>query len=123
LRVVGAPPGENGWVVQIEDPGKKGKRTTVMLREGALSTSGNYENFFEIDGHRYSHIMDPRSGLPVDAVVSCTVTASRCIDSDAYATAFFVMGTERALKDFGDEFGIRMVDSKFRVRESAKFPK
>jgi FAD:protein FMN transferase len=123
LRVIGTPPGEKGWVVQIEDPLKEGERTTVLLREGALSTSGNYENFFEVGGRRYSHIIDPRSGMPVEGVVSCTVTADRCIDSDAYATAFFVMGSGRALKEFGDEFGIRMVDSNFQVRESAKFPK
>ena len=53
LRVIGTPPGKTGWEVQIEDPMKQGKRTTVLLREGALSTSGNYENFFEIDGTFY----------------------------------------------------------------------
>jgi len=123
LRVIGTPPGKNGWEVQIEDPAKRGKRTTIVLREGALSTSGNYENFFEVDGRRYSHIIDPRSGMPVEGVVSCTVTAQTCLESDAYATGFFVMGAERALTEFGDEFGIRIVDANLRVRESAKFPK
>jgi FAD:protein FMN transferase len=123
LRVIGTPPRKDGWEVQIEDPSKHGKRTTILLREGALSTSGNYENFFEVDGRRYSHIIDSRSGMPVEGIVSCTVTANTCIESDAYATAFFVMGAERALVQFGDEFGIRIVDTEMRVRESAKFPK
>ena len=123
LRVIGTPPGKNGWEVQIEDPSKQGNRITIVLREGALSTSGNYENFFEVGGRRYSHIVDPRSGMPVDGIVSCSVTASTCVESDAYATAFFVLGAERALNGFGDEFGIRIVDANFRVRENARFPK
>jgi FAD:protein FMN transferase len=123
LRVIGRPPGKEGWEVQVEDPSKQGKRTTIVLREGALSTSGNYENFFEVGGRRYSHIIDPRSGMPVGGIVSCTVTANTCIESDAYATAFFVMGAERALTEFGDEFGIRVVDANLRVRQSARFPK
>ena len=122
LRVIGTPPGKHGWEVQVEDPSKLGKRTTIVLREGALSTSGNYENFFEVGGRRYSHIIDPRNGMPVEGIVSCTVTANTCIESDAYATAFFVMGAEPALVQFGDEFGIRTVDTKLRVRESVKFP-
>jgi thiamine biosynthesis lipoprotein ApbE len=122
LRVIGAPPGKNGWEVQIEDPARQGKRATILLREGALSTSGNYENFFEIDGKRYSHIIDPRTGLPVQGVVSCTVIAPTCLESDAYATAFFVLGIDRSFRKFGEQFGVRFVDADGQVRLSESFP-
>ena len=122
LRVIGTPPGRNGWEVQIEDPTKKGERKTVLLRNGALSTSCNYENFFEIDGKRYSHIINPQTGLPVEGIVSCTVIAPTCLESDAYATAFVVLGMDRSLKEFGEEFGIRFVSADGRVRSTGNFP-
>lgn len=121
LRVIGTPPGKNGWEIQIEDPAKEGKRTTILLREGALSTSGNYENFFEIDGKRYSHIIDPRTGLPVQGIASCTVAAPTCLESDAYATAFFVLGMDRSLREFGEHFGICFVSADGEVRSTKKF--
>jgi thiamine biosynthesis lipoprotein ApbE len=122
LRVLGAPPGKDAWEVQIEDAKKQRKRATVRLRDSALSTSGNYENYFEVDGRRYSHIIDPRTGLPIQGIASCTVIAKTCTESDAFATGFFVLGIERSLRDFGEEFGIRFVDSRFRVRESKGWP-
>ncbi|HEX7859443.1 MAG TPA: FAD:protein FMN transferase [Verrucomicrobiae bacterium] len=122
LRVIGVPPEGDGWEVQIEDPLKAGKRKTVFLREGALSTSGNYENYFEVDGVRYSHILNPQTGLPVQGIASCTVTAATCTESDAYATAFFVLGIEKSLKDFSNELAIRFVDEKGRVFQNRSFP-
>lgn len=123
LRVMGRPPGKGAWEVQIEDPKKRGGRIAIQLREGALSTSGNYENYFEVNGRRYSHIIDARSGMPVEGIASCTVTATTCTESDAYATAFFVLGVDKTLKEFGSEFGVRFVDTEMRVTESEKFPK
>ena len=67
-RVIGLPPGLDHWAVWIEDPRKQGRRTLIKLRRGALSTSGNYENFFEIDGRRYGHLLDPRTGYPVQGL-------------------------------------------------------
>ena len=107
LRVLGLPPGADAWEVQIEDPAKQGARHTIPLREGALSTSGNYENYFEVDGVRYSHILNPQTGLPIQGIASCTVTAPTCLESDALATAFFVLGPETALARFGHNYGIR----------------
>jgi len=96
LRVFGTPPGQRGWEVQIEDPGKAKNRLSLVLREGALSTSGSYENYFMHEGKRYSHILDPRTGWPIEGVVSCTVIAPTCIESDAWATAYFVLGPQKA---------------------------
>lgn len=123
LRVMGLPPGKDAWEVQIEDPRKAGKRTTIRLMGGALSTSGNYENYFEVAGKRYSHILDPRTGVPVQGIASCTVTGPTCLETDAYATAFFVLGPEQAFKGYGTKFGIRFVDSEMRIRESVMFPR
>jgi thiamine biosynthesis lipoprotein len=99
LRVMGSSEKAAQWEVQLEDPAKGGARTRVYLGDAALSTSGSYENFFEIDGRRYSHLLDPRTGWPVEGVVACTVTAPTCLESDAWATAAFVMGPERFLRD------------------------
>jgi FAD:protein FMN transferase len=121
LRVFGTPPGQNAWQVQLEDPAKKGRRNTIALRSGALSTSGNYENYFEVDGRRYSHIIDPRSGLPIQGIASCTVLAPTCTESDALATAFFVLGIEDSLARFGTNYGIRFLDDRLKVTVSKEF--
>lgn len=106
LRVIGAPPGRTNWTVQIEDPQKKGRRRELPLRDVALSTSGNYENFFMIQGQRYSHILNPRTGLPIRGISGCTVVAPTCAESDAYATAFFVYGREKTFQKFGGRLKI-----------------
>ena len=107
LRVIGVPPGKTNWFVQLEDPRKEGRRTEVPLRDAALSTSGNYENYFEIDSVRYSHILNPRTGRPVLGIAACTVIAPTCMESDAMATACFVYGVENSLAKFGDRFPMR----------------
>ena len=101
LRVIGAPPGRTNWIVQIEDPQKKGRRREIRLRDSALSTSGHYENFFMLEGKRYSHILNPRTGLPIRGISGCTVVAPTCAEADAYATAFFVYGREKTFQKFG----------------------
>jgi thiamine biosynthesis lipoprotein len=107
LRVIGAPPGERGWEVQLEDPGKRGRRIAIPLRDAALSTSGNYENYFIVQGRRYSHILDPRTGFPVQGIAACTVIRETCMESDAWATASFVYGAERSFARFGRECPMR----------------
>lgn len=109
LRVIGAPPGKSAWDVQLEDPSKSGKRTTIQLRDAAVSTSGNYENFFVVDGRRYSHILNPHTGLPVEGVVACSVVAPTCVEADGWSTALFVLGPERSLGGFTNRFGFRFV--------------
>lgn len=128
LRVYGSPPGGEGWEVQLEDPAKKGERMTVKLKDAALSTSGNYENFFEVNGVRYSHIINPRTGLPVQGVAACTVIAPTCSQSDALATAFFVYGPERSIAEFGEEFPMRFTlvgvgGESPKILETKSFPR
>ena len=85
------------WVVGVRHPRAKHKRlATVRLQRCAMSTSGSEEQFFESDGRRFGHIIDPRTGWPADRVTSVTVIADSAARSDALATAFFVGGPELA---------------------------
>ena len=64
----------------------------------AIATSGDYEQFAMIDGVRYAHIIDPRTGMPARGIASVTVFTQHGVDADAIATAMFVMGIEPALE-------------------------
>jgi thiamine biosynthesis lipoprotein len=71
----------------------------VPLHNRAMATSGDYRNYFEIEGKRYSHIIDPRTGYPVDnGVVSASVVADSCMLADGLATALMVMGPKDGLR-------------------------
>jgi thiamine biosynthesis lipoprotein len=93
VYALGSAPGQAGWVVGLCDPEDRERRLGVVrLRDAALSTSGDYEQFFEMGGRRFSHILDPRSGWPAEGVRSATVLAPNATDSDALSTAAFVLG-------------------------------
>jgi thiamine biosynthesis lipoprotein len=92
---LGAPPGRGGWDVVIQDPIDPRKVAfTIELRDRALSVAGTSEKWFEAGGVRYSHIMDPRTGRPVQGVLSVAVLASSGTAGDALDDAFFVLGPE-----------------------------
>jgi thiamine biosynthesis lipoprotein len=79
------------WEAAIRDPFRPGKALgTVRLKDESLSTSGRYEKFFTIDGRTYGHLVDPRTGRPVEGVVSVSVIAPTAAESDAMSTAVFV---------------------------------
>jgi thiamine biosynthesis lipoprotein len=87
----------DAWRVGVHDPTGELPRIVVTLRGMALATSGNYRNFREWDGVRFGHTINPRDGWPVQQdVVSASVLAASCMEADAYATAFMVMGTGEA---------------------------
>jgi thiamine biosynthesis lipoprotein len=98
MRAIGAgQPGSRGWSVGLRDPRYKDRRLALLrMRDCALSTSGSEEQFFEYEGKRYGHIIDPRSGQPAEGVTSVTVVADSTTVSDALATAFYVGGRELA---------------------------
>jgi thiamine biosynthesis lipoprotein len=96
LYALGKPPGEpRGWHIRIRDP-KDAEKTAaeVYLTDESLSTSGSYEKFFEVDGKLYSHIMDPRTGMPAEGVLSVSIRSPLTLDSEAFCKAFFVNGLE-----------------------------
>jgi len=72
-------------------------QTVLNVTDKAMATSGNYRNFYYKGGKRYAHTIDPKTGYPVQHnILSATVLADHCSKADAYATAFMVMGLERA---------------------------
>lgn len=90
-----APDEPRGWPISIADPWDHRKNAAqVFLKDLSLSTSGTYEKSFRVAGHRYSHIMDPRSGVPAESAVQVTVIAPRAIDSEVWAKPFFIQGSE-----------------------------
>ena len=97
LYAIGAPPGRDGWDVTIQDPVDSRKvARTLTLRDRALSIAGSSEKSFEAGGVTYSHIMDPRTGRPVQGLLSVAVLAPTATAGDALDNAFFVMGPERS---------------------------
>ena len=102
--------GHNGrgdaWQVAVEQPAADdptgAPRTVpavVALHDGSIATAGDYRRFFESGGRHYSHIIDPRTGSPVDhATLSATALGSTCMEADALATMFMVMDPDAALR-------------------------
>jgi thiamine biosynthesis lipoprotein len=98
IAVGDPPPGESGWLVGIAplDPDEAPKRF-VRLANMAVSTSGDSRQHLEIEGKRYSHIVDPRTGLGVPGRSSVTVIARRGIAADSLATAVSILGPDNGL--------------------------
>jgi thiamine biosynthesis lipoprotein len=94
------PPGKRGWLIGIAPLEFNGKPPDdyLLLSDAAVSTSGDREQYVEIGGVRYSHIIDPRTGLGVTARSSVTVVAPTGIVADSLATAVSVLGPERGLE-------------------------
>lgn len=100
LRARGSRPEGGPWRLAIESPDPEGQRfiEALVVSDAAVATSGDYRNFFEVDGRRYSHLVDPRTGYPVEhELVSVTVIHENCMEADALATALIVLGLEPAL--------------------------
>jgi thiamine biosynthesis lipoprotein len=93
------------WTVGIEEPEESKTEggtlnRQVALQDMAMATSGNYKKFYVEDGKKYTHIIDPQTGMPAkNSLLSASVVARDCMTADAYATAFMVMGLGKA-KDF-----------------------
>ncbi|MDA0193689.1 MAG: FAD:protein FMN transferase [Bacteroidetes bacterium] len=99
----GRNPDGNIWRIGIEDPmvsdDEVRLKATVELKDLTMATSGNYRNFYEIDGKKYSHTINPKTGNPVEhSLLSVSVFAPTCMTADAFATSFMVMGLEKSLE-------------------------
>ncbi|MFD0932882.1 FAD:protein FMN transferase [Psychroflexus salinarum] len=98
MNTWGVQPNGKPWKVAITNPMDKSKSYGLFdLENRAVVTSGNYEKFTLIDGERYSHIIDPRTGMPTKGILSVTVFAPKAELADALATSVFVMGTDIGL--------------------------
>jgi thiamine biosynthesis lipoprotein len=105
LRARGRKNASQKWRIAIEKPLvlERSVQRVIELSDQSMATSGDYRNFFEADGKRYSHTIDPRSGRPVDhTLASVTVIGGDAATADALATALLVMGPEE-----GPAFAVR----------------
>jgi thiamine biosynthesis lipoprotein len=101
---------QGGWKVGIRHPADRNRRIAELrLRDCAMSTSGSEEQFFEHEGKRYGHIIDPRSGRPAEGIGSATVIAPSAALTDALATAVFVGGVEVARRCCASRPGVMAV--------------
>ena len=111
VLVIGSGPKGAAWRIGVQDPDLARGRPLgyFSVRDGAVDTSGVYERFFESGGHRYAHIMDTRTGLPVEGeVVSATVMLPRGQNSDGPPLAMLVLGVDEGLA-LADTLGIAAV--------------
>ena len=98
MNTWGTKPDGSSWTIGIVNPmNNKKVFSWFSLEHNAVVTSGDYEKFTQINGRRYSHIIDPRTGIPSQGIVSCTIFAGKAELADAIATAIFVMGVESGL--------------------------
>ena len=100
IRVSGSNPNGEPWRIAIEQPQlMPSVNRIISLHNMAVATSGDYRNYFEQQGTRYSHILDSRTGQPIKHnLASVTVLSNSCAEADAWATAFLVMGAEESLQ-------------------------
>ncbi|CAG5084979.1 FAD:protein FMN transferase [Parvicella tangerina] len=104
LSCKGKNPNQQSWKIGIEKPtddptsDPNDFQMIATLTNKSLATSGNYRKFYEIDGQRYAHTIDPVSGYPArQNLLSVTVITDECVYADAFATAFMVMGMEKSI--------------------------
>ncbi|WP_020210380.1 FAD:protein FMN transferase [Gilvimarinus chinensis] len=100
VRVAGVSPRGTPWRIAVEQPSALGgsARLAIELDNKSVATSGDYRNYFEVDGVRYSHTIDPATGRPITHnLASVTVIADTAAHADAWATALNVLGPEKGL--------------------------
>lgn len=116
--------GGHPWAIGVTHPGNPGALIdTLFVTNAAVATSGDYQRFFEVDGIRYHHLLDPSTGTPARSVRSATIVASTAEKADALATGFFVAGHDAGRKflDADMEASGMVVDSGFRQLFTAGF--
>jgi FAD:protein FMN transferase len=110
LYAIGAPPGQAGWPVLVDDPRQPGMvASTILLKDESLSTGACTEKFFIRDGHRYCHIFNPQTMRPVEGMLQTTVIDPSATDSDALSTVAFVLPPGEARSFFGKLPNTRML--------------
>jgi len=130
LKLSGNKPNGESWKIAIEAPltTERAAQYVLPISNIAMATSGDYRNYFEEDGVRYSHTIDPLTGAPINhALVSVTVLHPSCADADALATALMVMGDKRGVEfarrhDLAAYFLIKAQEGEeFELFATAKF--
>lgn len=112
VQTVGAPPEEAGWAIGLKKPfGEADELIGVIgVNNRSVVTSGIYERYFELDGVCYHHILDPRSGYPLDNdLLSVTVISDRSLDGDIYTTLLYGLGVEQGIACLTEQPGIEAI--------------
>lgn len=98
LQVTGPKPDGSAWSVGVQHPRNKGSIAEIALTQGALATSGDYERYFELDGKRYCHIINPKNGWPVQDLQSVSVFGPSCLVAGSIATITMLLGEDAGRK-------------------------
>src|SRR5262249_48605149 len=97
ISAIGAPPGRSAWPVDVSDPTDRSRHmTTIDLKDQSVSTSGCYEKAFKMAGKTYCHIMDPRTGRPIEGILGATIVTPSGVEAEALSKAVMILGVERA---------------------------
>ena len=106
VAVMGAKPDGSPWGVGVRDPNdESGEKSVAVVKTegGSVVTSGLYERQFELDGKRYWHILDPRTGYPAESdIVSASLYTQRSLDGDGFTKPLFMLGLDAALAFLGE---------------------
>jgi thiamine biosynthesis lipoprotein len=133
IKAFGLKPNEKPWKIGIKDPRAEGKDdiiATLDLKDMAISTSGDYERYFILEGERYHHLLSPKTGYPARICQSVSIIAEEGALADAFATGVFILGPEKGMtviKEMGfdgliiDKEGIIHVTP--NIREKIEFEK
>lgn len=129
VRTKGKNPKGTNWIIGVESPtpGLRALAHRVSLDSASLATSGDYRNFFEVDGVRYSHTIDPRIGRPIQHnLSSVSVIADDCMTADALATAMIVVGPEQ-VRELSEKLGVEALwmtvnGQEIQTQQTDEFP-
>jgi thiamine biosynthesis lipoprotein len=100
ICAIGAPPDKAAWSVEVSDPMNRARHVTSLeLKDRSISTSGCHEKTFTAGGKTYCHIMNPRTGYPIEEVVSATIVTPSGVEAEVFSKAVMVMGVEKT-KEF-----------------------
>ncbi|UMZ72861.1 FAD:protein FMN transferase [Natranaerofaba carboxydovora] len=123
ITTIGGKPDNEPWVIGIRNPREQGHYASYYLEDNSIGTAGDYVRYYELDGERYSHIVDPIEGRPARGVVSATVDAPTAMEIDVISTTSFVMGVEKGLEfiESLDDVEGALVDEEGTVHFSSGF--
>lgn len=121
IHVLGPQADGSPWLVGIRQPRSDGMLTAIPMLQGALATSGDYERYFELDGRRFCHILNPFTGWPAQGMQSVSVLADSCLVAGSASTIAMLKGMPQG-GEFLDELGLPnlRVDDQGRVDGSIK---
>lgn len=108
LRAVGTPPGKPAWHIGLEDPARPGThKGSIAVRDRGVASSGDYLRSFTMEGKRYGHIVDPRTGRPVaNGCLQATVIAPSCLQAGVLSTAAFILGAKEGIEFIQQILGV-----------------